>query len=172
MTYKKPNRKAPRARLKSARVMDAQTFKEFKEKHPEYSDLTLTEFNGIIKQFHKDIVEEVTEHRYGISLPERLGQLVIVSFPRSNRKVIDFGKSNKTGVMSYHRNWETDNRMGKLVYQTGSYMASFKYHRMWSFTAARGFKQRVSEAFVKMYQKYIQIDNNGISLRDALNGKR
>lgn len=94
MTYKKPNRKAPRARLKSARVMDAQTFKEFKEKHPEYNDLTLTEFNGIIKQFHKNIVEEVTEHRYGVSLPERLGQFVIVSFPRSNRKVIEIGRAH------------------------------------------------------------------------------
>ena len=171
MSYKTPNRKAPRVRLKTARVMNAKALLEFKEQYPEYSNLTLTEFNGIVKQFNKNIVDEILNQRYGVSLPERLGHLVIVSFPRSSKKRIDFGTSNKTGVITYHQNWETDNRTAKLVYQTTAHNASYRYNRFWSFTAARGFKQKISESFVRLYQRYIQIDNNGVRLRDAINGK-
>jgi hypothetical protein len=172
MNYRKPNRKGPRARLKVARVMDAKALKEFKKHYPEHSDLTLTEFNGIIKQFNKNIVDEVINHRYGVLLPERLGLLVIVSFPRSKKPRIDFGESNKTGVLTYHQNWDTDNRTAKIVYQTNAHNTSFKFNKFWSFTAARGFKQNVSAAFKRFYQRYIEIDNNGIRLKDVINNKR
>jgi hypothetical protein len=171
MTYKVPNKKAPRVRLKNVRIMNSKTLKEFHKLHPEHKGISLSEFNGIIKQFNENIIDTVVDFRYGVTLPERLGQLVIVSFPRPKRKVIDFGKSNELGERVYHANWDTNNRLGKLVYQNGGYGTAFRYNRLWGFTASRSFKTRVSNAFRKMYEKYIQIDNNGVALRNAINGK-
>ena len=78
--------------------MSESLFKEFKKKHPEHEVLTLAEFNRILRQFNNNIIDEVIEQRFGVTLPERLGHIVIASFPRSKKKIIDFGKSNKTGV--------------------------------------------------------------------------
>jgi len=171
MAYKRPNRKAPRVRTKTTRIMNQQMLRDFKEKHPEYQDLTLVEYNGILKQFNQNIIDEVIENRYGVSLPERLGHLIIVSFPRPKRKIIDFGTSNKTGVLSYHGNWDTDNRLGKIVFQNNGYGASFTFHNFWGFTPSRGFKEKMSVAFKKLWQKYIHVDNKGTNIRTIINGK-
>jgi hypothetical protein len=168
MTYKAPNLNGPRVKKKSSHVMSESLFKEFKKKHPEHESMTLTQFNIILRQFNNNIIDEVIDYRFGVSLPERLGHFVIASFPRTKRKIIDFGKSNKTGVKTYHRNWDTDNRLGKIMYQNSSSTYNIKYHRLWTFRPTRNFKERMSVAFKKMWAKYIFIDNKNITLKTML----
>lgn len=160
--YKKPNRKGSRLRKKSSVVMDRTMLKKFKEQHPEYASLTLPEFNAIVKQFNENIIEEVLKNRDGVSLPERLGEIVIWSFPKPKRKIPDFGKSNELGELRYHGNWDTDNKIGKIVYRNKGYRA-IKTSRFWGFIPARRFKQQMSTAFKKFWQRYIYIDNRKAS---------
>jgi hypothetical protein len=168
MTYKTPNLKGPRVKKKSSHVMSESLFKEFKKKHPEHKDINLTEFNRILRQFNNNIIDEVLDYRLGVVLPERLGSFVIASFPRSKKKIIDFGESNKTGVKSYHGNWDTDNRLGKIMYQNSFSTYNIKYHKLWTFTPTRNFKERMSTTFRKMWAKYIFIDNKDITLKTML----
>tara|TARA_R110002167_G_scaffold192045_2_gene394479 strand:+ start:59 stop:565 length:507 start_codon:yes stop_codon:yes gene_type:complete len=167
MSYKKPNIKGPRVKMKSTRVMNEVMLRVFKNKHPEYKNLTLADFNTVVKKFNENIIEEVINSRYGVTLPERIGRLVVVAFPKAKKKIIDFGKSNKTGVLSYHANWDTDNRLGKILYQNSVKGYGIKYHKLWTFTATRTFKEKVSIAFKMLWAKYIFIDK-GHTINSAL----
>jgi hypothetical protein len=164
MAYKKPNVKGSRVRAKSTVIMSEKRLKEFKKKFPEYESLTLGEFNSIVKQFNLNIIDAVEKERYGIALPERIGQFIIVGFPKSKRKMIDFGASNKAGTKIYHRNMDTDGRIGKLLFQNGASRFNIKYHKLWTFKATRSVKKKVSNAFLKSWPRYIFIDKN-MSLR-------
>lgn len=146
--------------------MNESVLREFKEQHPEHKGITLTEFNAIVKRFNTNIVDEVISNKNGISLPELIGQILIISFPRSKRKAIDFGASNKNGVLTYHRNWDTEDRLGKIVYHSGKH--SVRYSHLWGFTPTRGFKSKMSEAYRKLWAKYIYVDNKSVSINSVL----
>ena len=88
MSYKKPNIKGPRVKMKSTRVMNEVMLRVFKNKHPEYKNLTLADFNTVVKKFNENIIEEVINSRYGVTLPERIGRLVVVAFPKAKKKII------------------------------------------------------------------------------------
>lgn len=168
MAYKTPNLKGPRVKKKSSHVMGYHSFKEFLKKHPEHKGLKLSEFNTILRKFNTNIVDEVVNYRYGVVLPERLGSIVIASFPRSKKKIIDFGTSNKTGVKSYHRNWDTDNRVVKIMYQNATASYTIKHHRLWTFEPIRSFQNKVSTVFKKRWERYIFIDNKHTTLKKML----
>jgi len=167
MSYKTPNINKSRVKRKATRIMNAASLSEFKKEYPEYKEITLTEFNTIIKQFNKNIVEEISISRNGIALPELIGHILIMSFPRSKKKrAINFGESNKTGVLTYYRNLDTDDRIGKIVYYTGKH--SVRYSHLWGFTATKSFKQKVSSIYRKLWAKYIYVDNKSISINSIL----
>ncbi len=146
--------------------MNATTLREFKKQYPEHKEILLSDFNRIIKQFNTNILEDVIVSRNGISLPERVGHILIMSFPVSKKKIVDFGTSNKTGVLTYHRNWETDGRLGKIVYSSGNY--SIQYSRLWGFTATSIFRKKMSKIYMKLWEKYIYVDANGININSIL----
>lgn len=164
MAYRKPNVKGTRIRAKSTIIMSEKRLMEFKEKFPEYESLTLVEFNKIVKQFNLNIIEAVENERYGVALPERIGHFMIVGFPKSKKKIIDFGASNKAGTTVYHRNTDTDDRLGKLLFQNGAAKFNIRNHKLWTFKPTRNFKKTVSEAFLKSWPRYIFIDRK-MSLR-------
>jgi len=166
MTYKRPNRKKPRVKTKSSHVMSRSKLAEFKKKYPEHKGITESQFNAIIKKFNSNIVDEVIASKNGVSLPERLGQILIMSFPRSKKKSVDFGASNKLGEVVYHRNWDTDDRLGKIVYFAGR--QSVKYSNLWGLTPTRTFKLKVSSSYRKMWAKYIYVDNKDIRINTVL----
>lgn len=170
MSYKKPNRKGNRVRKKISPVMDSTLLSEFKKQHPKYNDITLVQFNSIIKQFNNNIIDEIIENRDGVRLPERLGQMIIIAFSKPKRKIIDFGTSNKTGVKTYHGNWDTDNKIGKIFYKSSISGFNIKYYKLWNFSPSRNFKKRMSSGFKKSWEKYYYMKNNdGITIRSMLN---
>lgn len=146
--------------------MNATTLREFKREYPEHKDITIGQFGVIITQFNKNILEEVSTSRNGISLPEWIGQLLVMSFPRGKRRAIDFKESNRTGVKTYIRNWDTDDRMCKIVYHTGKH--SIRYSNLWGFTATKGFKTKVSQVYKKLWAKYIYLDDTSVSISSVL----
>jgi hypothetical protein len=158
MSYKKPDRTAKRVRKSSSVIMNYKMMKKFKDINPEY-DITLKEFNNILNTFNSNIVETVINNRDGVELPERLGQLQIVAFPKPTKKIIDFAESNKYGEKRYHGNWETDNKIGKITYRNTLNGYTFKNSRFWGLIPQRSFKQRMSKVFKRKWQKYIYIDN-------------
>jgi hypothetical protein len=157
MSYSAPNKKGSRIRKKTTSIMNRKMFSKFLKMHPEYKGMTILQFNNIIKGFNNDIIESVIGNRDGVALPERLGEIAIITFPRPKRKIIDFGRSNEEGELRYHANWETDNKIGKIVYHKAC--KSIKNGRFLGLIPSRNFKQKMSTAFKKFWQRYIYIDN-------------
>ena len=120
---------------------------DFKKLYPEYGSMTITTFNAIIKQFNNDIVDTVIDNRDGVRLPERLGLLQVMTFPKPKKKLIDFGKSNETGQIHYHGNWETDNKIGKITFRNTLDGYSYKNCRFWGLIPSRFFKKTMSGVF-------------------------
>jgi hypothetical protein len=159
MAYNTPDRNAPRNRLKSTSIMNTFELSKFSKKYPEYPDLTLKEFSDIIRAFNSEIINAVISNRDGVVLPENIGKLSIITFSRSKRKIIDFGKSNETGQLHYHMNWNTDNRLCKIMYNSSINNYGNKNSRFYGFLPNREFKKTVSDAISKNWQKYVYLNN-------------
>lgn len=137
--------------------MSKSKFRKFIRMHPEHKGMAITQFNEIVRAFNNEIVDAVIDNRDGVLLPERLGELAIVAFPKPRRKAIDFGASNKAGELRYHTNWETDNKIGKIVYHKAD--QAVKNGRFLGLIPSREFKTRMSKAFRRFFERYIYIDN-------------
>jgi len=157
MGYSAPNLKGTRLRKKTTSIMNRKRFTKFLKQHPEYKGMTISQFNAIVRQFNNDIVDAVIDNCEGVTLPERLGEITILSFPSPRRKIIDFGESNKAGELRYHGNWETDNKIGKIVYHKA--YSSIKNGRFLGLIPSREFKTRMSKAFIRFWQRYVYVDN-------------
>jgi len=160
MSYIPADRTQPRVKKTYSTVFTAKALKEFKAAFPEHSDLTYKQACDVINKFNQNIVDTAISERTGVILPERLGHIIIASFKRpTGRKAIDWGESRKHGKLIYHMNWETDNRIGKIVYQNtiGPHNGLTK---LWGFTATRSFTEKMSAAFKKFYNKYIFVRKN------------
>jgi len=156
MGYNRPNVTSPRVCIKTTRVVGTKEFREFKKKYPEYKGLTMAQFNVIIKQFHNNVVDMVIEEPNGVLLPERLGSLIVMSFPTKRGKVIDFGASNRAGKKVYHSNNDTDNRMCKLMFVKE--LNVWLNYRFWGFTPTRSFRSIVSKKYMDYWPRYLFVD--------------
>lgn len=139
--------------------MNTHELNKFKKMHPEYLDITLKEFSDIIRSFNSEIINTVISNRDGVILPENIGRLSIITFSRPKKKIIDFGKSNETGVLHYHKNWNTDNRLCKIMYNNKIKNYGNKNSQFYGFIPNREFKKTVSETINKNWQKYVYLNN-------------
>jgi hypothetical protein len=167
MAYKKPNVKGPRLRRRNcSSVMDHNAYVRFKKEFPEHKDITPREFGAIVKGFNKNIVSTVLEERNGVLLPELIGRLLIMAFSKPNNKPIDFKASNEVGERVNFRNWDTEGRIGKLVFYSGS--RTIKHGYLWGFKATKDFRKQVSESFIRIWAKYIFVDNKTTTINSVL----
>lgn len=158
--YKAPDLSAPRYREKVFGVLNSRLLEEFKEKYPQYKDLDIHQFTQIVKEFNEAVWKEVIEYRDGVELPDGLGFLFIASTPASKHKNnIDFKESARLGVTVHNQNWDTDNRLAKIMYS--SYNAKYRYafREIWGFQAVRQFKRSVAQTFPDNYQRYVQLSD-------------
>lgn len=160
-TYKKPDLNAPRYREKVFSVLNSKLLKEFKEKYPAYKDLDRELFNEIVKSFNETVWQQVIENRDGVELPEGLGFLFIASTPASKHKNnINFKESAKLGVIVHNQNWETDNKLAKIMYSNYHTKYRFAFRDLWGFQAVRQFKRTVAQTFPEKHTQYVQLNGN------------
>lgn len=160
MAFRKPNIKGPRFRVKHKTILNTLLFKKFKEKYPNYSNLDLKTFTKIIKEDNKKIPELVKNNRDGIELRESLGNIILVSCETGTRRIpIDYKESIRLDTIIVHKNWDSDNRLAKLMYTNCSKKISFENRNLWGFVCGREFKRSASKIFKLDHTKYMSIDN-------------
>lgn len=158
--YKKPDLNAPRYREKVFSVLNSKLLEEFKEKYPDYKNVDLNHFKDIVKQFNESVWKEVIENRDGVELPDGIGFLFIASTPASKHKNnINFKESAKLGVTVHNQNWETDNRLAKIMYSNYHAKYRFAFRDMWAFHAVRQFKRTVAQTFADNHTRYVQLSD-------------
>jgi len=158
--FKKPDLKGPRYRAKNKHVLTVDLYKKFKSKFPEHS-ITYTQFREIIIGYNQELADAIIEYRDGIELPESLGHIFIGSCPSMTKRVnIDYKKSAQYGVVTQHKNWDSDNKVMKIFFTNHQVRYKIKNREIWAFVANRDFKRKASKLYLEDYTKYMYINNN------------
>jgi len=158
--YKAPDLKAPRYRPKSLNLLNADAFKKFLEKYPEYKGHDYEEFKEIINTFNEKLWKTAIEHRDGVELPESLGNVFIGTCWKKKRKNIDFNKSALYGKIITNQNHETDGKLAKIFYTNYNNKYRFTNRVMWMFKGCRDFKRELGAVYPQDWKKYREIDPN------------
>ena len=157
--FKKPDLTAPRYRQKRLGLLNEQTYSEFKEKKPLYSEIDNKKLKLIIKTYNENLWKAVISNRDGVELPDSLGFLFIGTCPNSKSVNTDYAKSYKYGKVLQNNNWETDGNIGKIFYTNYTTKYRFKNRELWRFVACRKFKRAVAKHYPLNWTKYVVMKN-------------
>jgi len=156
-----PDLNAPRFRYKFTDILTVDMVKAFKKKYPQYANYKDMDLLRALSLQHQLMAREVRDSRDGIELPSNLGFLFIGMVKpagKKKRQNIAWAKSIKLGIKVLHKNWETDNRIGKIFYCSYVGQNRFENRQLWAFNACRPFKRSTSEAILKNWSNYSAID--------------
>lgn len=157
--FRKPNLNAARYRAKRLGLLNKETFDEFKEKKPLYSEIDNNKLKLIIKTYNEKLWQGVIDNRGGVELPDSLGYLFIGTCPKSNTVNTNYALSNQYGKVLQNKNWETDGNIGKIFYTNWSAKYRFKNRELWRFVACREFKRKVAKEYPLSWTKYVVMKN-------------
>lgn len=132
--------------------------KYFKNKYPEYKDLSEPQIRKIIKTFNETIVEQVIENRHGVELPEFMGRVYIGSCKKKFKPNVDFKRSAITKTTIQHRNFESDDYLAKIFYSTFDIKHAYKNHEVYAFKGCRNFTRLVGKTYPTYWKNYILIE--------------
>jgi hypothetical protein len=168
--FKKPDLSSPRCKAGSYQIIkkinnqfskgETHSFlKEFIEKYPEYENISMDDALNILTTFHGKLWDHALNSRDGVELPEGLGYIFLGTCASAKKYNTDFGASIKMGVTVRHRNFESDNCLGKIFYTNFASKYKFKNREMWFFTATRDFKRSVSKVYPQNWKLYVQVES-------------
>jgi len=157
--FKRPDINAPRFREKSVHVLNLKLYKKFKKKFPEH-DISYADFKNIINTYNVKLGEGIIEYRDGVELPESLGYIFIGSCAAMmTRPNIDYKKSAQYGILTTHKNWNSDNRLMKIFFTNYLVKYKVKNKQIWLFSGNRDFKRKASQHYSEDWNKYIMVDS-------------
>lgn len=152
-----PDKKAPRFRRKIKTLINPKFFKDFKELHPEYKDLTYLKFKEIIIKYNGLIRKTSVNYRYGVRLPYNLGFLLVISCEnKKENRAPNWNLIGKKEGVVRHSNWDSDGLLAKIMYSNYSLKYNFLDRILWRFQPSREFKKDVSRNFAENYENYIK----------------
>ena len=111
---KKPDLNGPRFKSRRVSVLTAKTLEKFKEKYPQYKDVTISGFKKIIMTFNANLTEGIIENRNGVELPDGLGYIFMGTCPKPKKKNIDFKRSIDYGVEAIHKRQPNHHLEGRV----------------------------------------------------------
>jgi hypothetical protein len=157
-SFRKPDLKAPRFREKKFNILSKQLFVEFREKYKEHKDMSYEQFKDIITTFNNNLYNGVIDNRNGIELPEGLGFIFIGTCPPTKKPNIDYKKSMEYGVVTNHKNWDSNNNLMKIFYTNSKVKYHLQNKQLWAFEGVRDFKRTASKTYRDEWTKYVVVD--------------
>ena len=101
--FKAPDLKAPRYRQKVFGLLNAELFKEFKEKYPAYENIDNNKLKKVINLYNEKLWKEVIDNRNGVELPDSLGYLFIGTCPAAKSVNTNYALSRQYGKVLENR---------------------------------------------------------------------
>lgn len=126
--------------------------------------ITITEFRRIWRLIAKEYINEIIEEKDGAKLGASIGDLYIGYVPSPKHKPIDYNTSLELGKKVHFQNWNSNGKLGKIIYGTRGRKYIYRLYKFWSFKACRTFKQQVNTALREHPERY----KNSIEKRSLL----
>lgn len=156
MTFKEPNRTAPRFAKLSYSPLNIEFFKDIKKAYPKFQKYSNQQIGNIIKESNELLWNKVIEDRNGIELESMLGYIFMGSCFEAKDNV-DFHASAEHGIKIFHRNLDTDGYLNKIFYTNLPVKYKFKFQNLWKFEPCRNFTNMSSKEYRKRWRQYIVI---------------
>ena len=157
--FKAPDLNAPRYREKVFGLLNADLFKEFKEKYPAYENIDSSKLKKVITLYNEKLWKEVINNRNGVELPDSLGYLFIGTCPAAKSVNTNYSLSRQYGKVLENRNLNTDGKIAKIFYTNLKTKYRFKNRELWQFTAVRQFKRSVAKTYPEQWSRYIVMES-------------
>ena len=157
--FKAPDLNAPRYREKVFGLLNADLFKEFKEKYPAYENIDNNKLKKVITLYNEKLWKEVIDNRNGVELPDSLGYLFIGTCPAAKSVNTNYSLSRQYGKVLENRNLNTDGKIAKIFYTNLKTKYRFKNRELWQFTAVRQFKRSVAKTYPEQWSKYVVMES-------------
>jgi len=127
-------------------------------KYPRLEKYTKQQISGMIKTFHDLFTDEVVSNRFGAELPERFGVIMVGSCP-APKKSPQFIFKKPDGSIEFRgmTNMDTDTRIAKIFFTNFEGRYSYRHKDLFKFTAASFFKSKVSVAFKKRHNLFLEV---------------
>lgn len=142
----------PRVTEKKGKVINYKEVRDFNKLHPSYN-LKKSDIIKIMRAFNTNIAEETMINIYGITLPENIGAIFINNAGKPKGKSIDYAKSKAAGKIVYHKNWDTDNNLMRIVYINRTKRTLIKNTSLFTFNPLQQFKRKASAYFKKHWAR-------------------
>jgi hypothetical protein len=147
----------PRITEKKGKVIDYKEVVAFNKLHPKYK-FRKTDIIKIMRAFNSNMAEETMINIYGVTLPENIGVILINNAGRSKKKAVNYAESKKTGIIVYHRNWETDNNIMHIKYVNHTRRTLVRNTTMFAFNPLQEFRKKASVYFKKNWAKCLALN--------------
>jgi hypothetical protein len=149
----------PRVTEKKGKVINYKEVKDFNKLHPKY-DLNKSAIIKIMRAFNSNMAEETMNNIYGVILPENIGAVFINNAGKPKGKSVDYAKSKLADKLIYHKNWETDNNVMRIVYINRTKRTLVKNANMFTFNPLQQFKRQASSYFKKHWARCLCVNYN------------
>ena len=144
---------------KKGKVINYKEVKDFNKLHSKYN-LNKSAIIKIMRSFNLNMAEETMINIYGVIFPENIGAVFINNAGKSKNKSIDYANSKLAGKIVYHKNWDTDNNMMRIVYINHTKRTMIKNAKMFSFNPTQQFRRQSSAYFKKHWARCLSVNYN------------
>ena len=141
------------------KVINYKEVRDFNKLHPKYN-LSKSDIIKIMRAFNTNIAEETMDNIYGVMLPENIGAIYINNAGKPKHKSIDYAKSKQEGKIVYHKNWDTDNNLMRIVYINRTRKTMVKNTNLFTFNPLQKFRRTASAYFKKHWARCVSTGYN------------
>jgi hypothetical protein len=159
-SFRKPDLAAPRFRREDLEIDNKEFYENLCKKYPNVAALGRQKVMKYIREFNELSAQAVIDNRDGLELLESLGNIFIGSCRAKEKDNVDYAKSKQYGVKVLHKNWDTEGKIGKIMYSNYGAKYRLKSSAIWVFKPCRHFSRDASKAFKANWQNYIVITKN------------
>lgn len=149
----------PRVTEKKGKVIAYKEVRDFNKQHPSY-DLKKSDIIKIMRTFNSNMADETMNNIYGVVLPENIGVILINNAGKPKNRPVDYAKSKATGVKVYHKNWDTDNNLMRIVFMNKTLRTVVKNTKLFGFNPLQQYKKKASKYFVKNWMRCLSVTYN------------
>jgi hypothetical protein len=157
--YMKVDLHKSRVTEKKGKVIEYKEVRDFNKQHPDYN-LKKTDIIKIMRTFNSNMADETMNNIYGVVLPENIGVIFINNAGKPSRKPIDYAKSKALGQTVYHKNWDTDNNLMRIVFMNKTLRTVVKNTKLFGFNAMQQYKKKAAKYFKKNWSKCLAVKYN------------